>query len=222
MSRFRSQRGFTIVELVVAMTVFAVVITVAVGAFVNVQRTAQKTSAQRKVQQDTRYNLEQLTRQIRSARIDYGFYLNNQSNAQCNISGRQMLAMFVTDASSPAPKRTFYWYQATERTLYSLVRSDVSTIPTCSEVVNDTARTRQIGDGIALTDLQFFVLPTADPLDTAQTDLTIRNTHPRVTILWGAQTGTNTSITTQPGFDEVRLQTTVSTRAYPIEQTVGQ
>lgn len=221
MNRGPGQRGFTVVELVVAMTVFAVVITVAVGAFVSVQRTAQKTSAQRKVQQDTRYNLEQLTRQIRSGRIDYGFYLKNQNDPQCNVAGRQMLAMFVTDATSPVPKRTFYWYQATERTLYSLVRSDVTTIPNCGEVTGDSARTRQIGDGIALTDLQFFILPTADPADTAQA-ANIRNVHPRVTILWGAQTGAKTSVTTQPGFDEVRLQTTVSTRAYPIEQTVGQ
>jgi prepilin-type N-terminal cleavage/methylation domain-containing protein len=230
-----SQRGYTIVELIVAMSIFAIVIVVAIGAFVTVQNTSNKTAAQRKVQQDSRYNLEQLARQIRAGRIDYGFYQRNSADARCNIAGRRMLAMFVTDAdttgsSEPVVSRAFYFTDTdpttadtTDTTLYSLTQTDVSVTPTCNDIISNAARIKQVADGITLTSLQFFVLPTRDPLNAAESSGVIRNTHPRVTILWSARSGTpGNGVTEQSKFNEDKLEVTVSTRSYPINQVVGQ
>jgi prepilin-type N-terminal cleavage/methylation domain-containing protein len=239
MNRFRQpasdQQGYTIVELVVAMTIFAIVIVVAIGAFVAVQRTSNKTTAQRKVQQDSRYNLEQLARQIRAARIDYGFYQRNSADARCNVAGRRMLAMFVTDAAStgssePVVSRAFYFTDSdastadtTDVTLYSLTQADVSVTPTCDDVINNVAKTKQIAEGVTLTNIQFFIIPNRDPQNTAESSAVVRNTHPRVTVLWTTRTGnTGNGVTEQSRFNEDRLEMTVSTRAYPVSQTVGQ
>ena len=218
----RNQRGYTIVELITAMTIFSVVVVVAVGGFVAVQRTSQKTAAQRKVQQDTRTNLEQLARQIRAGRIDYGFYAKavNTNDIRCNLTGRRMLAMFVSDATSSVPKRVFYFYDAGAKRLYSLTSADLTDNPDCANVVGSADKVDQLAEDVTLNDLQFFVLPTRNPLDPTQSDI-IKNTHPRVTVLWTAQTGTNTA-SGNANFNQDRLQMTVSTRSYPINQTVGQ
>lgn len=216
------QRGYTVIELVTAMTIFAVVVVVAVGGFVAVQRTSQKTAAERKVQQDSRTNLEQLARQIRAGRIDYGFYAKstNTGDIRCNLAGRRMLAMFVSDTTSSTPKRVFYFYDVGAKRLYSLTSADLADNPDCGAVVSNSAKVDQLAEDVTLSDLQFFVLPTADPLTTTQADI-VRNTHPRVTVLWNAQTGSNTA-SGNPNFGQDRLQMTISTRSYPISQTVGQ
>lgn len=237
----RGQRGYTIVELIVAMSIFAVVMVIAVGAFVTVQGTSNKTTAQRKVQQDSRYNLELLARQIRAGRIDYGFYARNASDARCNVTNRQMLALFVAEtaangSSDPVVTRVFYFTAddpttsvTTDTTLYSLADANVSSTPTCDEVINNPARVKQIGSDpndpnrVVLTNLQFFILPTRDPLNTAETSAVIQNTHPRVTVLWTAQSGNPTGNSTDRSkFNQDRLEMTISTRSYPLNQTVGQ
>lgn len=218
----RNQRGYTIVELVVAMTIFSVVVIVAVGGFVAVQRTSQKTAAQRKVQQDSRTNLEQLARQVRAGQINYGFYAKsvNTNDIRCNLAGRRMLAMYVADATSSAPKQVFYFYDAGTKRLYSLTSADLTTNPDCANVVGSADKVDQLAEDVSLSDLQFFVLPTRNPLDPAQSDI-VKNTHPRVTVLWTAQTGANSS-SGNASYNQDRLQMTISTRSYPINQTVGQ
>lgn len=62
-----NQRGFTLVELIVAMAIFLVVVTLAVGAFVTVSRMKSLTSTAKEVQQKTRIATEMITRLSRQA-----------------------------------------------------------------------------------------------------------------------------------------------------------
>jgi prepilin-type N-terminal cleavage/methylation domain-containing protein len=188
MARFGNQRGYTFIELVVAMAVFA-------------------------------------------TGIDYGFYAANASNPNCSIAGRKMLALFVSDASSSDPKRVFYFYSddtttaaADGNTLFSVTNTNLSVVPTCAEVTGSPSKAKQVADNVFLTDLQFFVLPVRDPTNTSETDPVIRNTHPRVTIIWRASSSLTPPANSaqQSQYDETRLETTVSTRSYPINAPVGQ
>jgi prepilin-type N-terminal cleavage/methylation domain-containing protein len=63
----KSKSGFSIIELVVAMAIFLVVITLAVGAFVSVSRMKALTSTMKEAQQKTRIVLEKITRLARQA-----------------------------------------------------------------------------------------------------------------------------------------------------------
>ena len=58
--------GFTVVELLVAMTVFAVVITIATGSFIRALRTQQGTAALIAVNDNANLTLEQMAREIRT------------------------------------------------------------------------------------------------------------------------------------------------------------
>lgn len=60
-------KGMTIVELLVAMTIFVIVVTLAVGGFVAITRLSSQTYTMTNVQQNGRTLIEQLTRLSRSA-----------------------------------------------------------------------------------------------------------------------------------------------------------
>src|SRR5437660_474391 len=72
-----SQGGYTLIELVVAMMIFAVVLVTAIGSYVSVTQSSTKAGAQRNVQQDARFNVEEIARTVRSAAVDYAFYSLN-------------------------------------------------------------------------------------------------------------------------------------------------
>lgn len=61
------KKGFSLVEVVVAMGIFIVVITLAVGAFITVTRMKALTSTMKESQQKTRVALEMITRLARQA-----------------------------------------------------------------------------------------------------------------------------------------------------------
>jgi prepilin-type N-terminal cleavage/methylation domain-containing protein len=67
MIKNKTKNGFTLVELIVAMGIFLVVITLAVGAFVAVSRLKALTSTMKEVQQKTRIAIEMISRLSRQA-----------------------------------------------------------------------------------------------------------------------------------------------------------
>jgi len=63
----KQNKGMTLVELVVAMSIFLVVMTIAVGAFVSLLRLQSQSETMTSVQQNARTALEQITRLSRQA-----------------------------------------------------------------------------------------------------------------------------------------------------------
>lgn len=62
LKKIKHQKGMTLIELVVAMAIFMLVITIAVGSFVSVLRLQTQTQTMTDVQQNGRIVLEQITR----------------------------------------------------------------------------------------------------------------------------------------------------------------
>lgn len=209
------------------MAIFAVVLVIAIGAFVSVQRQATKTAAERRVQQDVRYNLETLARQARSASIDYAFYASAASDARCSLAGRNMLALLVTEAgeeNAPVTKRVYYYGRSNPNWLVSKTYPDTATVPTCADVLSAANQVNQTANNVTIDLIRFYVAPTADPAtDPAAQNIQsgIRNTHPRVTVLLTARTGAVGNTNQTAGFDSVTIQTTLSTRAYPLTSVYG-
>ena len=69
-----ANRGFTLVEAVVATSLFAVVMTSITGVYLSVQRLNQTSTAMQSLQQNGRFILEDLTKSIRNGEIDYDRY----------------------------------------------------------------------------------------------------------------------------------------------------
>src|SRR3989304_2648377 len=60
-------KGITLIELMVAMTIFLIVITLAVGGFISLIRLQSQTQTMTDVQQNGRIAIEQMTRLARQA-----------------------------------------------------------------------------------------------------------------------------------------------------------
>jgi len=69
-SYFRLQRGFTLVEILVAVAIFSVIITTATTTFISVIRTQRHGLAYQELLNQTSYMMEYMSRAVRMARKD--------------------------------------------------------------------------------------------------------------------------------------------------------
>jgi len=67
----RRNQGFTLIEMVVATAVFAVVLSAIAGSYLSVLRLNEKSRTVRVVEQNARFITEFLTREIRNGTIDF-------------------------------------------------------------------------------------------------------------------------------------------------------
>ena len=66
-NKIKKEAGFTLVEILVAVTIFASFIIATSGVLSNVMKSEQKTGAVRKTQEDIRYIMEAISREARTA-----------------------------------------------------------------------------------------------------------------------------------------------------------
>lgn len=241
---WRDQRGYTTVELITAATIFALISVVVLGALVTMIQSSTKTSAERKVQQDARYSIEEIARQARSASIDYQFYAKNAADSRCGFSpngsnSTKALALIFTESNESSPtatKRLVFFHS--NNGIYRYEQNASALTPTCTDVIN--APLDAGGDGptrskitantvvVPSNSLTFYVSPNQNPYEktpcsAGDTNCEIaRNTHPRVTILLTVRTvGVGTGVSQQTKIGSTTLETTVGSRAYPIKALLG-
>lgn len=234
------QRGYTLIELIAAMTIFLIVLITSTAAFVSVSTSANKATAQRHVQQDARYNLEGVVRQVRAASIDYGFYAANANAPGCRLADRTLLPLLTTEADpatgAPITKRLIYFYNngydaqnTSTQTGYLVQYADANTnnTPSCATVLSGSlpagaTRTTLTQGNVNVTKASFIVTPTEDPTN-PNSQLVARNVHPRVTMLLTVQTiSSGQGVTAQSKLSALTVETTVSSRAIPLSIPLGQ
>ena len=69
-----SDAGFTLIEALIAASVFAVTMTSIVGVYLSVQRLNQTSASVQILQQNGRFLIEDMTKMIRNGEIDYAKY----------------------------------------------------------------------------------------------------------------------------------------------------
>ncbi len=72
----RYKSAFTLVEVILASSLFVVVGMIAVGVFVNILRIQQRVSLENAIYEDARFMMERMAREIRKTTIDYEEYYN--------------------------------------------------------------------------------------------------------------------------------------------------
>lgn len=70
----RRQGGFTLMEAIVAVSVFAIAATSIVGVYLSVQRLNQASAALQALQQNGRFMTEDITKVVRNGQVDYARY----------------------------------------------------------------------------------------------------------------------------------------------------
>lgn len=184
---YRNEKGFTVIELIVAMGVFVVIVTVAVGTFITVVRNERKLTSLMEVNNNAGGVLEQMAREIRTG---YRF---------CDTTGQNPDAPCALFAQSLA----FTNYQGKAVTYeYDGVRHVV----TRSEDGGDP-RPMTAGD-VTVTRLDFTVVQ-YDEDGSPDNDVCVPW---RIGIIMGVRRPDDTA-----GDQEIKLETTVSSRVLPKE-----
>jgi len=120
----KNQTGFTLVEILVSLTIFVIVTVVSITAFIQIITAQRKADLSRMVYEEGRFFMEKMVKEIRNNTIDYAFYYLEQnknaglnyydylneaphrSNTSVKIASQQpILAMISPDGKS----RTMFW-----------------------------------------------------------------------------------------------------------------
>lgn len=67
--QLQSEKGFTLVEILVAASIFVIVMTIATGAFVNIMKIQRRVNAKTEALQDLRQVTELIVRDIRTGQV---------------------------------------------------------------------------------------------------------------------------------------------------------
>ncbi len=182
----RNARGFTLMETLVALTLFSVVVTIGTDLFFTFQRVSKRTEALENLVSNARFITERFASEVRAGTIDYTRYTTP-------ISGRQT-ALYLSDTTGSAVD--FVYDEDTDVLLL--------TIPTGSESL--------VSSGVRLRDVAFYITPGDDPFrfDIVPGDFAA-DIQPRVTIFLSFD---NDLAVDNANYTRYDVQTTISSRTY--------
>jgi prepilin-type N-terminal cleavage/methylation domain-containing protein len=190
--RNASRNGFTITELIVAMGVFVIIVSIAVGVFVNAVRSQRRLTELMAVNNSAGSVLEQIAREVRTG------YRFCESDTNPGMNPDEPCAVVAADSVS------FVNYRGRKVT-YAL---DGNGAATRLEEGNLDAPPLTASE-VEVTHLQFSISQLDGNGDTADDAC-----NPwRITIAMGVRSRSVELANEQ----EVRLQTTVSSRVFPVE-----
>jgi prepilin-type N-terminal cleavage/methylation domain-containing protein len=96
---YLSRRGFTLIEILVSLSIFALVVVVAAGALLTAMDGNRKTQAIKSVLNNLNFALESITREVRVGG-EYSVGISNESLQFVSTDGRTILYQFVEDSGA--------------------------------------------------------------------------------------------------------------------------
>jgi prepilin-type N-terminal cleavage/methylation domain-containing protein len=195
----QKNKGFTLIEMLVALSLFTIVVTIAVGAFLSLIGASKSVQGEQSVITTLTFVLDSMTREIRTGTNYYcddrttirtgTFSTSSARDCSTGDDGISFIEAGSSVTAGASSRRIAYYFD-----------SGSATNTIMRKVGNGTPQSI-VSDGIAVTDAQFFVTG-SDRLGTG-TDIN----QPTVTIILEA-TDENGATTT--------LQTTVTQRELDI------
>jgi len=164
-------RGFTLMELLVVMSIFSTVVLIASDVFMISARTQRKIYGLERAQSDARYTMEAMAREIRTGAIDYAYYASRGSFTQPDDE----LALLQSDLTS---------LRFRVSTASTQSYCPTATLPCLLVTVGGGTPAAITPKNVAVRTAKFYITPVTDPsvLDYA-TGLYASNIQPRVTIV---------------------------------------
>ncbi len=167
--------GFTLIEMMVALSLFTIVVTIAVGAFLSLIGSSKGVQSEQSVMATLTFVLDSMTREIRTG-TEYYCSNSNFSNQESLTKGKNCIATekggvsFIEAGSSlsTTDTRIAYYYDSATQSIFRRI--------------GNNAPESIVSDGITITNAEFFVTGTERFSDT-DTD-TIQ---PTVTIILEAE-----------------------------------
>lgn len=102
-------RGFTVIEMMVAITVFAVVVVIALGSFLAVLSANAKNIGVKSIHQDARYIMDQIAHDVRSGTIDYANHDDKFSTLHVLLRDGSRVKYHFVNLGSEYDARSVYY-----------------------------------------------------------------------------------------------------------------
>jgi type II secretory pathway pseudopilin PulG len=187
----QKEHGFTLIEAVIAATIFAFVIVAVLGVYDSTLRLDNRTRAIRSVADNSRFIMALLDKEITNGHIDYDSYLGGASASNC----------------TPQINHDLYLInQAGEEEHICLKNGNL--------VLSKDGIDSNLNSAVlTITNLKFLIYPTSDPYTSAaRTAGVASNAHSRVTVIMEVKSNS----VRDPFF--IDLQSTFSPLYYPSRQ----
>lgn len=211
--RTMSQKGFTLVEMLVAVSIFSIVVTASTDIFIRSQRAQRQAAALEKVQDTTRFLLTRIAQELRTGHIDYAYYATSLTADSHTIISDTAITSETLAIKNTDGKTVLFTVRKKDHTDFGGVcGSDEKTAPCLVIAIPDTDQhERATPEGYTIQKLAFYITPPVDSLviDSALNDYP-SDIQPRVTIMLSARGNL-------PGISkpiDLSVQTTVSSREY--------
>lgn len=147
-----NQRGFTLIEMIVALAIFSLTILLATNVYLLVSNTQRRALAAQKILDDVRALFETMTQEVRLGTINYAYY--DQQNIDLHPAagtGIPILAVISQTGS-----QDFFRLQS-ERVQFC----EEITVGDCD--AGGTGWLDVTPEGVRVEDLRFVITPSADP-----------------------------------------------------------
>ena len=96
----KNQKGFTLVELMVSLSIFIIVVLAAVGSLYTVNNASRKVQAMRSVLDNLNFAIESLSRSVRTSNsVVCGGSLNISGNPSCPFADQSQTSMLLVDST---------------------------------------------------------------------------------------------------------------------------
>lgn len=209
----RTGAGFTLVEMLVAVSIFSVVVIASTDIFIRTQRAQRQAAALEKVQDTTRFLLTRIAQELRTGHIDYEYYKTSLTADPHTITSDTAIASETLAIKNTDGKTLLFTVRQKDHTDFGGVcGSDEKTAPCLVLAVPDTNQhERATPEGYTIQKLAFYITPPVDSLaiDNALNDYP-SDIQPRVTLMLSARGDL-------PGISkpiDLSVQTTLSSREY--------
>src|SRR3989339_895597 len=163
------KKGFTLMEMLVALAIFSTVVTITTDIFFSYQRTQRKTEELQKVVSTARFVSEAIVREVKEGTIDYG-YTNYVRSGDALSNPQTVLAL------KDAEGRQVIFSQSGQNGCPE--GSDP-----CIILTRDSGSESITPRGVRVNSLQFYISPAQDPysFDIGRGAF-MSNAQPRVTV----------------------------------------
>lgn len=166
-SRQNNQKGFTIIEMLIAMSIFVLIVIIVVNVYVVITNSQRKTIATQRVLDDTRFLLEAIAQEVRLGTIDYSFYeskgidlhplITDDNYVLAIVDQAQRLVLFRRSSDSPGANNG-----QGDKVQYCMEET-----PSDCDLADESVWTNITPASVQITDLRFIITPSANPFETA-------------------------------------------------------
>jgi prepilin-type N-terminal cleavage/methylation domain-containing protein len=151
----KNQKAFSLIEMIIAVSIFVLVLVIATNIYLVINNTQRKVVTMQRIQSDVRYLFEAIAQEVRLGQIDYDFYSENSIDFHPD-SGTDNTVLAVVNRSGNSI--FFRLSSSGDKAQYCEIDADND----CDLLVEDNWQ-NVTPEGVKVEHLRFVITPSADP-----------------------------------------------------------